>query len=320
MFSRTVSSMSSVSSWGTTPSRSRIFTPSLAGSSPKTRSVPSVTRGTQPIMRIVEVFPAPFGPRKPKASPRLRSKSTPSTARSSPKDFTSPRAWISEFPFSLATDRTLATRGGAATTARRVLQTCPKRTVGSPDAPDRRALRGRVHRPPLRLPPRVDAARAREGGRVCPRARGRRRLQAAQLDDASHGDRGGAGPPRRAQEGREVRGPARDPLARGAERRPARDGRGGPAREGRRRGAPPGAAGGEPGRARRAATPRPARVADRRRPRRPHVPRRGGRLGRSRGEARGGNRLGRAVVALPGAHPPRSRARRVPRCPGGTAG
>ena len=28
-------------------------------------NVPSVTGETQPIMRIVEVFPAPFGPRKP---------------------------------------------------------------------------------------------------------------------------------------------------------------------------------------------------------------------------------------------------------------
>ena len=29
-----------------------------------------MTGETQPIMRMVEVFPAPFGPRKPKASPR----------------------------------------------------------------------------------------------------------------------------------------------------------------------------------------------------------------------------------------------------------
>ena len=63
--------MSSVSCCGTTPSRPRIFTPSRAGSSPKTLSVPSVTGETQPIMRIVDVFPAPFGPRKPNASPAL---------------------------------------------------------------------------------------------------------------------------------------------------------------------------------------------------------------------------------------------------------
>ena len=70
MFSRTVSSRSSESSCGTTPSRPRIATPSFAGSSPKTRSSPSVTGETQPIIRIVDVFPAPFGPRKPNASPR----------------------------------------------------------------------------------------------------------------------------------------------------------------------------------------------------------------------------------------------------------
>ena len=37
---------------------------------PRTVSVPSVIGETQPIIRIVEVLPAPFGPRKPKASPR----------------------------------------------------------------------------------------------------------------------------------------------------------------------------------------------------------------------------------------------------------
>ena len=33
------------------------------------RSVPAVGGETQPIMRIVELLPAPFGPRKPNASP-----------------------------------------------------------------------------------------------------------------------------------------------------------------------------------------------------------------------------------------------------------
>ena len=37
-------------------------------------------------------LPAPFGPRKPKASPRCTSKSTPSTAASPPKRLISPRA------------------------------------------------------------------------------------------------------------------------------------------------------------------------------------------------------------------------------------
>src|SRR6188474_1905924 len=108
MFSRTVSSMSSVSCWGTTPSRARILEPAFAGSSPRTVSVPSVTGETQPIMRIVDVFPAPFGPRKPKASPLWRSKSMPSTATKSPKRFTRSRAWMSGWPFCAVTRPTLA--------------------------------------------------------------------------------------------------------------------------------------------------------------------------------------------------------------------
>src|SRR5512134_737143 len=108
MFSRTVSSMSSVSCCGTTPRRARIFEPSRAGSIPRTRSVPSLTGETQPIMRIVDVFPAPFGPRKPKASPRWRSKSIPSTATNSPKRFTRSRAWMSGWPLCAVTRATLA--------------------------------------------------------------------------------------------------------------------------------------------------------------------------------------------------------------------
>ena len=56
---------------------------------------PSVTGETQPIIRIVEVLPAPFGPRKPNASPRATSKSIASTAVNSPNRFVKPRAWIS---------------------------------------------------------------------------------------------------------------------------------------------------------------------------------------------------------------------------------
>jgi hypothetical protein len=59
------------------------------------RSVPLVGGDTQPIIRIVEVLPAPFGPRKPNASPRWTSKSMPSTATSAPKLLTSPRACTS---------------------------------------------------------------------------------------------------------------------------------------------------------------------------------------------------------------------------------
>ena len=43
--------------------------PSVAGSMPSTRRSPPDRGDTQPIMRIVDVLPAPFGPRKPNASP-----------------------------------------------------------------------------------------------------------------------------------------------------------------------------------------------------------------------------------------------------------
>ena len=57
-------------------------------------SSPSVTGDTQPIIRIVDDLPAPFGPRKPNDSPRWTSTSMPSTATKSPKRFTSERAEI----------------------------------------------------------------------------------------------------------------------------------------------------------------------------------------------------------------------------------
>ena len=74
------------------------------------RSVPAVTGETQPIIRIVELLPAPFGPRKPNASPCWTSRSIPSTATSSPKRLTSPRAWIMA-PFSLTASTYLRRSG-----------------------------------------------------------------------------------------------------------------------------------------------------------------------------------------------------------------
>src|SRR5512133_2684590 len=95
MFSRTVNSMSRVSSCGTTPRRARTSAPFLTGARPSTRRVPPLGGETQPIMRIVELLPAPFGPRNPNASPCCTSKSIASTATRSPKRLTSPRAWTS---------------------------------------------------------------------------------------------------------------------------------------------------------------------------------------------------------------------------------
>ena len=85
--SSTVSSESRLSSCGTTPSRARMLEPSTAGSMPRMRSSPLVGFDTQPIMRIVDVLPAPFGPRKPNASPGSTWKSMPSTATKLPKRF-----------------------------------------------------------------------------------------------------------------------------------------------------------------------------------------------------------------------------------------
>ena len=52
----------------------------VAGSVPRTVSVPLVAGDMHPIIRIVELLPAPFGPRNPKTSPGQISKSIPSTA------------------------------------------------------------------------------------------------------------------------------------------------------------------------------------------------------------------------------------------------
>ena len=60
---------------------------------PITVSSPSVTGDAQAIMRMVLVLPAPFGPRKPNASPTCTSKSMALTAVKSPKRFVRPRAW-----------------------------------------------------------------------------------------------------------------------------------------------------------------------------------------------------------------------------------
>ena len=61
-----------------------------------TLSVPPVIGDTQPIIRIVEVLPAPFGPRNPNDSPRATSKSMASTAVNPPNRLVSPRAWMSD--------------------------------------------------------------------------------------------------------------------------------------------------------------------------------------------------------------------------------
>ena len=61
----------------------------MRGSRPRIESDPEVGCDTAEIIRIVLVLPAPFGPRKPKLSPRSMEKLTPLTASSSPKRLTS---------------------------------------------------------------------------------------------------------------------------------------------------------------------------------------------------------------------------------------
>ena len=72
--------------------RARMRGPSLAGSIPSTLSVPALSGLIHEIIRMVEVLPAPLGPRKPNDSPLAMLKSTPSTATKSPKRLTSPCA------------------------------------------------------------------------------------------------------------------------------------------------------------------------------------------------------------------------------------
>ncbi len=74
----------------------RICGPCVDGSRPITDSVPLLIGETQAIIRIVDVLPAPFGPRNPNDSPGATSKSMASTATNSPKRLVSPRAWMSE--------------------------------------------------------------------------------------------------------------------------------------------------------------------------------------------------------------------------------
>src|SRR5215472_9999909 len=66
--------------------------PSVTGFMPRMTSSPPLGGDTQPIMRIVEDLPAPFGPRKPNASPRRSSKLMPSTAVNSPNRLVRPAA------------------------------------------------------------------------------------------------------------------------------------------------------------------------------------------------------------------------------------
>ena len=87
MFSRAVSSGSDVSACGITPMAWRTPSASVTTSCPPTSAVPEVGGVSVVIMRISVVFPAPFGPSRPKISPVCTVKLTSFTATKSPNCF-----------------------------------------------------------------------------------------------------------------------------------------------------------------------------------------------------------------------------------------
>ena len=166
-------------------------------------------------------------------------------------------------------------------------------------APRHRPLRGSVQRP-ARSDPAGRAATPRvQGGRVRHGSCGHGRLQAAELDDAADGRRAArrAARARRRPQAAKATSGSKSSSARcsatsatssataaSSRRRASR-------RSCRRRSRPADVA-------RRGTPPRPPRVADRYRARRSRLPRRGGRLGGGRGEARRDDRGGRAADPL----------------------
>ena len=72
------------------PIRSRSLAASSRTSSPSTVAVPASGLSSVVRTRTAVVFPAPLGPSSPSTVPAVTSKSTPSSALTSPKDLTSP--------------------------------------------------------------------------------------------------------------------------------------------------------------------------------------------------------------------------------------
>src|SRR5215217_7498139 len=76
------------------PMRARSAAASATTSRPATRAVPASGSSRVARMRTVVVLPAPLGPRTPSTVPGATSRSTPSSARTAPKDFTRPLTWM----------------------------------------------------------------------------------------------------------------------------------------------------------------------------------------------------------------------------------
>src|SRR4051794_33490444 len=73
------------------PSFARRYMGQLVTSCPASVTLPASGSIMPHAMRNVVVLPAPLGPNNPTISPGLTSKSTPSTTRRRPYDFTNPR-------------------------------------------------------------------------------------------------------------------------------------------------------------------------------------------------------------------------------------
>src|SRR3954453_16345519 len=152
--------------------RARMAGPSVSGSRPSTVSEPPERGETHAIIRIVDDFPAPLGPRKPNTSPRATSTSMPRTASKEPKRLRSPRALTSPSP----TLRTVAPQYSERREPELDRARGALRGVGAVDevvlglqgevAADR-AGRGLLDRVGAArdLPPRRDRARALDDGR-----------------------------------------------------------------------------------------------------------------------------------------------------------
>src|SRR5207237_4271929 len=88
----------------------------MSGSMPRTRIVPLVGMSRVASIFIVVVFPAPFGPRRPKISPGSTTRSIPSTARKRSRLSCSrrSRSQIVRLPRSKTFTRSFASTAGAA--------------------------------------------------------------------------------------------------------------------------------------------------------------------------------------------------------------
>src|SRR4051794_38393885 len=105
-FSAPVSSSSTAAYCPASPIRWRSSAASLTTSSPATRALPESGFNSVVSTRTAVVLPAPFGPSSPSTVPCETSRSTPSSARTSPNDLVSPEVTIAG---SLIEPATLAT-------------------------------------------------------------------------------------------------------------------------------------------------------------------------------------------------------------------